>query len=139
MDEVSELRAEITRLSAELARLSDRLSALEPSPLAGEVAEPEGAMLGSEAPSAAPARGEGSFNWEALIGGQGALWIGSIAVFLALAFGLAYAWATIPPAVVPVAMILVSRTGSVVPAGTSAKVTLAPESISAAIEPPLPT
>jgi uncharacterized membrane protein len=39
------------------------------------------------------------FSWEAFIGGQGALWIGSAAVFIALACGLAYAWSNIPPGV----------------------------------------
>ncbi|MDB5095763.1 MAG: hypothetical protein JWM80_184 [Cyanobacteria bacterium RYN_339] len=119
MDELTDLRAQITRLSGELAGLSSRLAVLEanieaPSPISGEVpGRAEGAGAGggaswgaiaaTDTPSASgtsPARGEGtSFSWEALIGGQAALWLGSAAIFLAMAFGLAYAWATIPPIV----------------------------------------
>jgi uncharacterized membrane protein len=36
-------------------------------------------------------------DWEALIGGQGALWVGSAALFLAVAFFLAYAWQFLGP------------------------------------------
>jgi uncharacterized membrane protein len=37
-------------------------------------------------------------DWERLIGGKWALWVGSLAVFLALAFFLAYTWGSLPPA-----------------------------------------
>src|SRR5690606_12968187 len=36
-------------------------------------------------------------DWETLIGGQWALWIGSLAIFLSVAFFLAYAAAALPP------------------------------------------
>jgi uncharacterized membrane protein len=36
-------------------------------------------------------------NWETIIGGKWALWIGSLAVFLALAFFLAYTWQYLSP------------------------------------------
>jgi uncharacterized membrane protein len=36
-------------------------------------------------------------DWEAFIGGQGALWVGSAAIFLAVAFFLAYAWQFLGP------------------------------------------
>ena len=46
-------------------------------------------------PAAAPSfesQSSASGYWEHLVGGKGALWIGSIATFFALAFFLAYAW-----------------------------------------------
>lgn len=43
--------------------------------------------------TAAPA-----FDWERLIGGRWALWVGSLAIFLSVAFFLAYAWQFMPPA-----------------------------------------
>jgi len=48
--------------------------------------------------AAAPRPPSPSFDWEQLIGGKWALWLGSIASFLAVAFFLAYAWQYLGPA-----------------------------------------
>lgn len=48
--------------------------------------------------STSPDGGESrTIDWENLIGGKWALWVGSVAVFLALAFFLAYTWTYLPP------------------------------------------
>lgn len=55
----------------------------------GEAASGQAGRLGGETIS--PAATEAS-QWESLIGGKWALWVGSVAVFLAVGFFLAYAW-----------------------------------------------
>lgn len=40
---------------------------------------------------------EASVDWENLIGGKWALWLGATSLFLALAFFLAYTWKSLPP------------------------------------------
>jgi uncharacterized membrane protein len=74
-----------------------REAASTAAPLAAISHEPAGAAERQRAPAAdthhsrrvTPA---GSGQWEVLIGGKWALWLGSIAVLFALAFFLAYAW-----------------------------------------------
>ena len=48
--------------------------------------------LSGQASSPAP-----SIDWENLIGGKWALWLGATSLFLALAFFLAYTWKSLPP------------------------------------------
>lgn len=50
---------------------------------------------GSAPPPPPPRNG---VDWETLIGGKWALWIGSLSLFLALACFLAYTWKSLPPA-----------------------------------------
>lgn len=45
-----------------------------------------------------PAHKRTRMEWETLVGGKWALWVGSIAVFLAIAFFLAYTWDSFSPA-----------------------------------------
>ncbi len=66
-------------------------------PIASAPPEPA-AMPGPVRRAAAPRPPSPSFDWEQLIGGKWALWLGSIAIFLAVAFSLAYTWEDLGPA-----------------------------------------
>lgn len=101
------LEERLTRLEHRVEELTERLARLE----AGETTAPPGTSV----ERAAPAEGRPDeptvgaltprrwthrlprLDWEGLIGGQGALWVGSAAIFLAVAFFLAYAWQFLGP------------------------------------------
>src|SRR5687768_10412590 len=113
MAEDEDLRARVARLEAEVAALHARLAALEhPSllPGGGEVARraDEGVReapgvpqvpLTPAAPDLSPTgeRGRVPRDWERLIAGRWALWLGALAIFLAVAFFLASAWQALGP------------------------------------------
>jgi uncharacterized membrane protein len=67
-----------------------------PAPWEGDRQRPREATAPHPAPGARRPGTAG--DWERLIGGKWALWIGSVAVFLAIAFFLAYTWQHLPPA-----------------------------------------
>lgn len=95
--ESQSLEARLARLEQAVEALSCRLDRLEAS---------DGRPVPNEAPPSAPRRPERRslleglprIDWETFIGGQGALWVGSAALFLAVAFFLAYAWQFLGPA-----------------------------------------
>jgi len=97
--EPSSLEARLERLERAVEALSQRLDRLElrESPSVAPPPPPES----EQTPSPHSRSMRPSFprlDWEALIGGQGALWVGSAALFLAMAFFLAYAWQFLGPA-----------------------------------------
>lgn len=102
--DLSALEARLERLERVVETLSHRLDRLDLSerpPAVEFVSEPLAAPSSATPPTAAPRaslRGLPRLDWEALIGGQGALWVGSAALFLAVAFFLAYAWQFLGPA-----------------------------------------
>lgn len=109
MSEPSEspsLEARLERLERAVETLSRRLDRLDlqgnpplsPTPL-GPDREPTPEPVPVTPPGSRLARPTlPRLDWEALIGGQGALWVGSAALFLAVAFFLAYAWQFLGPA-----------------------------------------
>ncbi len=102
----------LERLERAVEALSARLERLESGVLPGAVTalapaetapEPETGSRAAGSPGIetrlpqwAPALPR--LDWETFIGGQGALWVGSAAIFLAVAFFLAYAWQFLGPA-----------------------------------------
>lgn len=93
------LEARLERLERAVETLSQRLDRLElhgslpVAPIPHPEPEPARSPGGRATRPALP-----RLDWEALIGGQGALWVGSAALFLAMAFFLAYAWQFLGPA-----------------------------------------
>ncbi len=102
-----ELLARLARLEATIAALDARVAALEPThppafPSGDEGAReaPGGPMAPSspfQPPHEPTRRGEKPPDWENLIAGRWALWVGSLAIFLAVAFFLAYTWQFLGP------------------------------------------
>ncbi len=80
---------EVEVLVTPVVKVQESWRATPAAPLA-DVPESQGA------PSQSPSFSLGE--WENLIGGKWALWVGSLCLFLAMASFLAYTWASLPPA-----------------------------------------
>ncbi|MNX20165.1 hypothetical protein D3C86_501020 [compost metagenome] len=104
LPEHSSLEARLERLERAVETLTHRLDLLE-NPERPPATASASELLAAPSPAIPPTadprdarRGLPRLDWEALIGGQGALWVGSAALFLAVAFFLAYAWQFLGPA-----------------------------------------
>lgn len=69
-----------------------------PNDLAPKVAVSPVVSAPSAPPLESPTPARGLGDWERIIGGQWALWLGSLSLFLAMASFLAFTWSALPPA-----------------------------------------